>query len=113
LPSVAGTSERAIGVAGSFTSLAAIALDLPAYDRESAHGSVLTAVAIRDLIGRFSSMTISETSAIPSLDPERAPVTLAGAVLAEAALETIGFDAIAVSEQDLLDGLAIEVVRGL
>jgi exopolyphosphatase/guanosine-5'-triphosphate,3'-diphosphate pyrophosphatase len=113
LPSVAGTSERAIGVAGSFTSLAAIALDLPAYDRESAHGSVLTAVAIRDMIGRISSTTISETSAIPPLDPERAPVTLAGAVLAEAALETIGFDAIAVSEQDLLDGLAIEVVRGL
>ena len=42
-----------------------------------------------------------------------APVILAGAVLAEAALETVGFDTITVSEKDLLDGLAVEVVRGL
>ncbi len=106
-----GVPQRAIGVAGSFTSLAAIALDLPAYDRASVHGSVLTATAIHDLIERLSTMTLSGTAAIPSLDPKRAPVILAGAILAEAALVAIGFGQITVSEKDLLDGMAIEVVR--
>ncbi len=103
--------ERAIGVAGSFTSLAAIGLDLPEYHRARVHGAILTAAEIRDLIERLSTMSIAEAAAIPSLDPNRAPVILAGAILAEAALAAIGFDQITVSEDDLLDGMAIEVVR--
>lgn len=102
--------QRAIGVAGSFTSLAAIALDLPEYDRSRVHGAILTAAEIHDLIGRLSTMTVAETAAIPSLDPNRAPVILAGAILAEAALVAVGFDQITVSEHDLLDGLALRVL---
>jgi exopolyphosphatase/guanosine-5'-triphosphate,3'-diphosphate pyrophosphatase len=105
-----GIPERAVGVAGSFTSLAAIALDLHDYDRDNVHGSVLTAAAIHDLIERLSALTLFDTAAIPSLDPKRAPVILAGAILAEAALATIGFGQITVSEQDLLDGMALRVL---
>lgn len=111
LPSFPGSPERAIGVAGSFTSLAAIALDLSEYDRARVHGSVLTAAAIDDLIDRLSSMSIADTAEIPSLDPKRAPVILAGAILAEAALAAVEVDQITVSEKDLLDGMAIEVAR--
>ena len=105
-----GPVERVVGVAGSFTSLAAIALDLTEYERDRVHGSVLTADQIHGLIARLSSMTISELEAIPSLDPNRAPVILAGAILAEGALEAIGADRITVSEKDLLDGLALQVL---
>ncbi len=103
--------ERVIGVAGSFTSLAAIALDLTEYDRDRVDGSVLTADQIHGLIDRLSSMTISELEAIPSLDPNRAPVILAGAILAEGALAASRANEITVSEQDLLDGMALAVVR--
>jgi exopolyphosphatase/guanosine-5'-triphosphate,3'-diphosphate pyrophosphatase len=103
--------DRAIGVAGSFTSLAAIAIDLPEYDRDRVHGSVLTAASIHGLIERLSEMTIAETAAIPSLDPKRAPVLLAGAVIAEGALQAVGVDEITVSEHDLLDGMALEAGR--
>ena len=105
-----GPVERVVGVAGSFTSLAAIALDLTEYERDRVHGSVLTADQIHGLIARLSSMTISELEAIPSLDPNRAPVILAGAILAEGALEAVGADRITVSEKDLLDGLALQVL---
>ncbi len=103
--------ERVIGVAGSFTSLAAIALDLTEYDRDRVDGSVLTADQIHGLIDRLSSMTISELEAIPSLDPNRAPVILAGAILAEGALAASRANEITVSEQDLLDGMALAAVR--
>ena len=107
---VSGSPERAIGVGGSFTSLTAIALGLPTYDRDRVHGSVLTATAIQHLIERLASMTVSETAAIPSLDPKRAPVILAGAIIAEGALAAVGIDEITVSEHDLLDGLASRVL---
>ncbi|MEA2023062.1 MAG: exopolyphosphatase [Actinomycetota bacterium] len=102
--------ERAVGVAGTFTSLAAMILDLEIYDRDRVHGTVLTITVIRNLIERLADLTIAEMAAIPSLDPKRAPVILAGAVLAEAALAAVGVDQVTVSEHDLLDGMAIEVL---
>lgn len=109
--SLARSPERAVGVAGSFTSLAAIALGLPAYDRDRVHGSVLTVSQVRELVDTLAPMSITDTAAIPSLDPKRAPVILAGAILAEGALAAIGVEEITVSEHDLLDGLARETLR--
>ncbi|MEA2011426.1 MAG: exopolyphosphatase [Actinomycetota bacterium] len=106
-----GSPQRAIGVAGSFTSLAAIALDLAEYDRSRVHGTVLTAAALGELSERLSTMTVIETEAIPSFDPKRAPVILAGAILAEAALAALDLDQVMVSEHDLLDGMALALVR--
>ncbi len=100
-----GRTPPALGVAGTFTSLAAIALELPAYDRYRVDGSVLTLDRIRGMIERLTPMTIEETAAIPSLDPNRAPVLLAGALVAEGSLASLGLDEITVSEHDLLDGL--------
>lgn len=108
--SLPGSSAQVIGVAGAFTSLSAIAMDLPAYDRARVHQSVLTVEEIRKLAVFLSEMTMDETAAIPSLDPRRAPVILAGAILAEAALAAVGVDQVTVSEHDLLDGVAMSVL---
>ena len=104
-----GTPGTAIGVGGTYTSLAAIALDLPEYDRLTVHGSVLDVGRLGSLIGQLSPLTIEETAAIPSLDPARARVILAGAVIAEAALRHAGVTEIVVSESDILDGIALEL----
>lgn len=101
-----GVPERAIGVAGTFTSLAAIALGLEVYDPGRVHGSVLTLDALDDLVTRLAGLTVEETAAIPSLDPQRAPVLLAGAVVAAAAAECSGADRVVVSETDMLDAIA-------
>jgi len=106
-----GPPAVVVGVAGTFTSLAAIALDLTSYDRDRVDGSVLTAATIRMQISDLSRRTIEETEAIPSLDPRRAPVILAGALVAEGALEAIAADHIEVSEHDLLDGVARSLLR--
>lgn len=95
-----------VGVGGTFTSLAAIALDLPRYDRLQVHRSVLGRSTLTSLIAELAGMTVEETAAIPSLDPARAPVLLAGAVVAEAALRHVGVDEVIVSESDILDGIA-------
>ena len=105
-----GTPDRVIGVAGAFTSLSAIALDLPAYDRDAVHGSVLTRAGLSGMIRTFAGLSLDQTAAIPSLDPKRAPVILAGAVVAEAALAAVGATEATISEYDLLDALAASLL---
>ncbi|MDP8958847.1 MAG: Ppx/GppA family phosphatase [Actinomycetota bacterium] len=101
------------GVAGTFTSLAAIDLQLDSYDPGLVHGAGLSLGDLRRLIEYLAHQTLEETQAIPSLDPARAPVLLAGAVVAEATVRCTGADRVVVSESDLLDGVAMGLVRNL
>ena len=98
-----------IGVAGTWTSLAGIKQgqdsvsgpDLGELSREDVNGLV-------ELLG---SLTVEQTAALPGLDPARAPVILAGAVIAEGAAAAVAADKISVSEHDLLDGVAAALLR--
>ncbi|MEX1038205.1 MAG: exopolyphosphatase [Acidimicrobiia bacterium] len=102
----------AIGVAGTWTSLAAVSLQLPDYDRASVHGHQLDRRDLELLVHTLSGMTIEETASIPALDPRRAPVILAGAVIAREVLHHLDMDEIKVSERDTLDGVAAELLAG-
>ncbi len=106
-----GKPQVAIGVAGTFTSLAAMALGLERYDRDRVDGSVLAATDVVELVGMLAGMTVAETAAIPSLEPSRARVIFAGAVVAERAMARCGLDTVTVSEHDLLDGLVARALR--
>jgi len=105
-----GTPRTVIGVAGTFSSLAAIHIGLQVYDRDAVHGKELTRGEIKELISELSVLTVAETAAIPSLDPKRAPVMLAGAVLADRACVAVGNDSIVVSEYGLLNALAHDLL---
>lgn len=98
-----------IGVAGTWTSLAAIAQDLAVYDRDLVHGWRLGRPEVERLIGLFASQSVAETASIPALDPARAPVILAGAVVARESIRHLGVMEVTVSETDLLDGLVAEL----
>jgi exopolyphosphatase/guanosine-5'-triphosphate,3'-diphosphate pyrophosphatase len=95
-----------IGVAGTFTNLASLHLDLPAYDPDAVHGTVLGADDLATLVARLATMTVAEVAALPAIDPGRAPVLLGGAIVAEQSLAHVGADRIRVSERDNLDGIA-------
>ncbi len=95
-----------VGVAGTWTSLAAIAQELPAYDPLRVHGYYLSRRLLSDVTSVLSSMTLAETAAIPSLDPRRAPVILAGGVLACGVMKVLDATQIRISERDTLDGVA-------
>jgi len=97
--------RTALGVAGTWTSLAAVALSLPAFDRAAVDGTALTGEALAGLVESLARLTVEETAAIPALDPKRAPVILAGAVVAERVAAHLGADAVVVSTHDLLDGI--------
>jgi exopolyphosphatase/guanosine-5'-triphosphate,3'-diphosphate pyrophosphatase len=97
----------AIGVAGTITSLAALDLELEEYDRERVHGHVLTKDRIPLQLERLASVPIAERRELRPLDPDRAPVIVAGAVIVAEVVSFFGVDGIEASERDILDGAAL------
>jgi exopolyphosphatase/guanosine-5'-triphosphate,3'-diphosphate pyrophosphatase len=98
---------RAIGVAATNTSLAALDLRLVEYDRDQVHGHVLTREAVEDLLARLAKMPLDERRRLPAFDPDRAPVIVAGATIVREVLRRYDLDAIEASEHDLLHGVAL------
>jgi len=99
-----------IGVAGTWTSLAAIALELPEYSRDLVDGYRMQRDTLTAVIESLSGKSVEETAAIPSLDPKRAPVILAGSLVAEGVMDVLGAERVLVSEHDSLDGAAMELL---
>jgi exopolyphosphatase / guanosine-5'-triphosphate,3'-diphosphate pyrophosphatase len=99
--------QDAVGVAATITSIAALDLGLTEYDRERVHGHVLTRDGARAQLERLTGLTLEERRHVPGLDPERAPVIVAGAAILVAILDAYGLGAIRVSERDLLDGAVL------
>jgi exopolyphosphatase / guanosine-5'-triphosphate,3'-diphosphate pyrophosphatase len=99
-----------IGVAGTWTSLAAIGQGLPEYIRIRVHGHRMSRLALADTVDSLSSMSLAETAAIPALDPKRAAVILAGALVAEGVMDVLRIDEVMISEHDSLEGVARDLL---
>ena len=96
----------AIGVAGTVTTLAALDLGLETYDCERVHGYRLTRDGAREQLERLASLPLAERRELPAIEPERAPVIVAGALILTETLDYFGVASIEVSERDILDGAA-------
>jgi exopolyphosphatase/guanosine-5'-triphosphate,3'-diphosphate pyrophosphatase len=103
LPDLEPTS--AIGVAGTVTSLAA--LELGHYDPEQIHGRRLSREEVEGQLERLASVPREERRRLPVLEPERAPVIVAGAVIVDEMLKRYELSGLKVSERDLLHGAAL------
>ena len=101
------TAQHAIGVSGTVTTLAALDLGLEQYVRERVNGHTLTTAAARAQLERLAALPLCQRRELPALEPERAPVIVAGAVILVAILEHFGLDEVEVSERDILDGIAL------
>ena len=100
-------THSGVGVAGTITSLGALALGLEEYDRDRVHGFELTAAALDEQLRRLASVPLEERRAQRPLDPDRAPVIVGGAVIAREVLAYFGLDKLEISERDILDGAAL------
>jgi exopolyphosphatase/guanosine-5'-triphosphate,3'-diphosphate pyrophosphatase len=108
-----GDAAALVAVAGTPTTVQAIALDLPFYDPERLHRTRLTAEVLTSVLDRLTAMTNAERSALPVMAPGRGDVIVAGVVILQEALRRFGFEEAIVSETDILDGLAFDVLASL
>jgi exopolyphosphatase/guanosine-5'-triphosphate,3'-diphosphate pyrophosphatase len=99
-----------VGLAGSVTTVAAMALDLPEYDESVLHGSVITAEQVADATARYLSMTRAERAALPYMHPGRVDVIGGGAMVLDEVMRATGAAQVVVSETDILDGIVYSIV---
>jgi exopolyphosphatase / guanosine-5'-triphosphate,3'-diphosphate pyrophosphatase len=99
-----------VGLAGSVTTVAGIALDLPEYDAQRIHHSRVSAADVRSVADRLLSSTHAERAAIPVMHPGRVDVIGAGALVLHRVVERVGLPEVVVSEHDILDGIAWSLV---
>jgi exopolyphosphatase / guanosine-5'-triphosphate,3'-diphosphate pyrophosphatase len=99
-----------VGVAGTVTSLAAMAQQLASYDPARVHGFHLTRAALDGEIARLARATQAEREKFVGLDPRRADVILAGALILQAIAERAAVDTILVSDRGIRWGLLYELL---
>ena len=99
-----------VGVAGTVTTIAAMVLDLPAYDPVAIHGSVLSLDEVAAVTERLLGMSRAERAAVPVMHPGRVDVIGGGALVLRTVMEHIGASRVIVSEHDILDGIALSLL---
>ncbi|MFL6139386.1 MAG: exopolyphosphatase [Frankiaceae bacterium] len=101
-----------IGLAGSVTTVAAIALGLPAYDPMAIHRSRIPRELVGEVTVRLLAMTRTERAALPVMHPGRVDVIGAGALILDRVMARVGAGEVLVSEHDILDGIARSLADG-
>jgi exopolyphosphatase/guanosine-5'-triphosphate,3'-diphosphate pyrophosphatase len=100
-----------IGIAGTVTTLAAMAQKLDTYDALRVHGSRLTFHDVVRLVDELAGKPIAERRRLPGLHPKRADVIVAGGLILERVLERAGWADCLVSDRGIRWGLAAELAR--
>lgn len=113
LPGVAGATL--VGLAGSVTTVAGIALDLPCYDASRIHHAKIPARQVHAVVERLLASSHAQRAAIGLMHPGRVDVIGGGALILDRIMRRFAFEDVLVSEHDLLDGMAwaLAARRGL
>ena len=109
MPAISDTGTF-IGVAGTITTMAAVEIGLITYDPDRIHGFRLTRAAAEDVYRTLVTEPLEDRIHNPGLQAERAEVIVGGSAIVVAIMRFFGIDELVVSERDLLDGLAAELL---
>ena len=101
-----GDARTLVGLAGSVTTAAALALGLEEYDAAAIHGARISAAAIAEVSDRLLASTHAQRAAEPVIHPGRVDVLGAGVLVLRRILDVTGLPEVLVSEHDILDGIA-------
>lgn len=95
-----------VGLAGSVTTVVAIAQGLQEYDPERIHHARVSYEAVAQVTADLLGQTREQRLAIPVMHPGRADVIGAGALVLRVIMERAGMPSVVASEHDILDGIA-------
>jgi exopolyphosphatase/guanosine-5'-triphosphate,3'-diphosphate pyrophosphatase len=102
----AASADTLVGLAGSVTTVAGLALRLPGYDAGLIHHSRIAAAQVSEQASRLLGQTRAQRAALGVMHPGRADVIGGGALVLDRLMQRFGFAEVLVSEHDILDGIA-------
>lgn len=108
VPWLDGAGGRMVGVGGTIRTLASMHQRRTRYPLDELHGYILTRRGIEDLVADMAELPAGERSRLPGLKPDRADITLAGAVVISTILDLVGVEGIEICGQGLREGVFYE-----
>ncbi len=105
IPAV-NSPARAIGIAGTIVTIAAVEIGLATFDEAALHGFVLTRDAAEDVFRTLATETLTQRVLNPGLPADRADIIVAGCCILVSTMRRLHLDEIVVSTRSLLDGIA-------
>jgi exopolyphosphatase/guanosine-5'-triphosphate,3'-diphosphate pyrophosphatase len=107
---VVAEARTMVGTGGTITTVAAVEIGLPRYDRDLIHQFVLTKEAAEDVYRTLATERLVDRVHNPGLPHERADIIVGGCCVLVAVMRRLDFKACIVSETDILDGIAAELM---
>ncbi len=99
-----------VGTAGTITTLAALDLDLLAYDAARVQGHRLTIAGVQALLYRLGALHVAERARLPALEPGRADLIIAGIAITLGVLAGLGLGELIVSDSGLREGVLLDAI---
>ncbi|HSE03640.1 MAG TPA: Ppx/GppA phosphatase family protein [Methylomirabilota bacterium] len=106
----AAGAGQLVGTAGTVTTLAALDLDLPAYDAARVHGHRLERAAVERQLARLGALSVAERGRLPCLEPGRADLIIPGIAICLAVMARLGREEVLVSDRGLREGILCELL---
>ncbi|HEX4427703.1 MAG TPA: exopolyphosphatase, partial [Frankiaceae bacterium] len=100
-----------VAVAGTATTVTALALGLPAYDPDRIHLSAVSLADVERIYGELSGMDAGQRAALGPMHPGRVDVIIAGALILRGVVRAAGTGRMIASEHDILDGITLSLGR--
>ena len=98
-----------VAVAGTATSVVSVRDGMETYDSAKVHLQRVTESELTDVCSRLGAMTEEERRHVVGLDPNRAPVIVAGMLILEEVVRLLGSDGFIAGESDILQGIVLHV----
>ena len=102
-----------VGIGGTITSLAAVALGMEEYDPDRIHRSVLKRSDVNEILSRLSALDVRQRREIPGLHPGRVDIIVAGTIILKSLMEHWNFGRLTISEWDNLEGVLYQNLIGV
>lgn len=104
--------DRLVAVAGTPTSVVAVRDALVPYDSERVHGAQVTRDEFDEVARRMTTLPLEQRMRVPGIQPKRAGVFPAGALILGVVMDLAGIDRFTASESDILKGIVLDAARG-
>ena len=100
-----------IGVAGTPTTLAAVAQGITKFEKGKVHNFILNYETINNIFNNLKVLTIEGIKGINGIHPDRADIITAGTLILKSIMNFYGIDVIRVSTRGLRYGILIELAK--
>jgi exopolyphosphatase / guanosine-5'-triphosphate,3'-diphosphate pyrophosphatase len=103
--------ELLVGTAGTVTTLAAVDLSLDPYDPARVTGHCLSRGRVAELLDGLARLPLKERRRVRGLEPGRADVIVAGAIVCLGVMDGLGLPDLTVSDGGLREGILLDFLE--